>query len=684
MFFRSVSACSANKPGKTALIRPQNDLRSKNGARATTLAAACLCLILGSSWAQGPATKTAKVVPQSPKEAASPASTPSLTEPDLRAFVDGIMPLQLERGNIAGAVVLVVKNGKILFAKGYGYADVATKKPVTPDGTLFRPGSISKLFTWTAVMQLVEEGKLDLDRDANDYLDFKIPPAFGKPITLRNIMTHTSGFQETAKDLFVKDAGDMKPLNEYLKAHMPARIFPPGEIPAYSNYATSVAGYIVQRISGQPFNDYIEQHILKPLDMTHSTFVQPLPEALKPLMSSGYTVASQPAKDYEFVQAFPAGSSAVSAADMSHFMIAHLQDGQYEGARILKPETVALMHSRQFAYNPALNGMCLGFYEETRNGHRIIGHAGDTVYFHSDLHLIPDQGIGFFVSYNSGGKGEVSNRTELWDKILDRYFPYTPPPAASVADPKADVQAVSGYYNSSRRSQTNILKVTSMLGQLKVSPDADGGIRIDPLKDSAGELIHWQEIGPFLYRQKNGQDLVAFRRDATGRMVLSIDFPFFIFQSVGGLESKGFNSFLFIASAVLLLLALILWPIAGLVRKHYGQKLNLSPRDRRLRLLVKIVCVIDLVFILAWVILASRLNSGVLSESLDPWIHLIQMIGVLACVGALVAIYNAYRSWSERGRWIWAKFADALVALACLGFAWLMLAWDLLNFNLNF
>lgn len=684
MFFRALSAWRANKAKQAAVIRRQTDLRCKNFTRARGLAAASLCFVLASSWAQGPAPKTSNVITQTPKEAASPASTPALTEADLRAFVDGMMPLELERGDIAGAVVLVVKDGKILFAKGYGYAEVAAKKPVTPDGTLFRPGSISKLFTWTAVMQLVEEGKLNLDRDVNDYLDFKIPAAFGKPITLRNIMTHTSGFEETAKDLFVKDASDMKTLDEYLKAHMPARIFPPGEIPAYSNYATSVAGYIVQRVSGQPFNEYVEQHILKPLDMTHSTFVQPLPDALKPLMSAGYTVASQPAKPYEFVQAFPAGSSAVSAEDMSHFMIAHLQNGQYEGTRILKPETVALMHSRQFAYHAALNGMCLGFYEETRNGHRILGHAGDTVYFHSDLHLIPDQGVGFFVSYNSGGKGEISNRTEIWNKILDRYFPYTPPAASPVADPKADVQAVSGYYIPSRRAQTTILKVTSMLGQLKVSPDPDGGIRIDPLKDSAGELIRWQEIGPLLYRQRNGQDLVAFRRDGSGRMVLSIDFPFFIFQRATGLDSKPFNIFVFIASASVLLLVLMLWPVAGLLRKHYGQKLNLSPRDHRLRFLVKIVCAVDIVFILAWVILASRLDSGVLSESLDPWIHLIQIIGVLGCLGALIAIFNAYRSWSDRGRWIWAKFADAIVALACFGLAWFMLAWDLLNFNLNY
>src|ERR1700735_2378711 len=672
------------KRSNEATLTLRNNSKSRITARVATLAASILCLLLSSLWAQGPAPKNPKIPEPAPKEAASPVSVPALTESDLGSFLDGLLPTQIERGNIAGAVVLVVKDGKVLFAKGYGYSDVATKKPVTPDGTLFRPGSISKLFTWTAVMQLVEEGKLNLDRDVNDYLDFKLVPAFGKPITLRNIMTHTSGYQETAKDLFVSQASDLKPLGEYLQAHMPARIFPPGEVPAYSNYATALAGYIVQRVSGQPFNDYIEAHIFKPLNIAHSTYVQPLPDALKPLMSPGCVVATQPAKGYEIVQAFPAGSSAVSAENMSHFMIAHLQDGQYDGARILKPETVALMHSRQFAYNSALNGMCLGFYEETRNGHRIIGHAGDTDYFHSDLHLMPDQNLGIFISYNSAGKGEISNRTELWNKILDRYFPYSPPPAVPVAEPKADVQAVSGYYMPSRRSQTNILKLTSMLGQLKVFSDPDGGIRIDPLKDSAGELIRWQEVGPLLYRQRDGQDRVAFRRDASGNLVLSIDFPFFVFQRASVLDTKPFNMFIFIGGASVLLLVLILWPIAGLLRKHYGQRLSLSPPDRRLRFLVKMVCAIDIVFILGWVVLASRLDSGIVSESFDPGIHLIQIIGVLGCLGALVAVYNAYRSWSDHGRWIWAKFADAFVALACLSLAWFMLHADLLNFNLYF
>ena len=132
----------------------------------------------------------------------SAQGTHEMTAADVESFLDGIVPLQLKQNDIAGATVSVVKDGKLLFAKGYGYADVKNKKPVSAQETLFRPGSISKLFTWTAIMQLFEQGKLDLDRDINDYLDFKIPDAFGKPITLKNVLTHTPGFEEQIKDLF--------------------------------------------------------------------------------------------------------------------------------------------------------------------------------------------------------------------------------------------------------------------------------------------------------------------------------------------------------------------------------------------------------------------------------------------------------------------------------------------------
>lgn len=190
-----------------------------------------------------------------------------LTPEDVAAFFDGFVPLQIEQANIAGAVIAVVKDGTLVFAKGYGFADKAKKIPISPEKTLFRAGSISKLFIWKAVMQQVEQGKLDLDRDVNDYLDFKIPPIFDKPITLRDIMTHIAGFEESIKDLIVNSSEELQPLSQYLQSHMPSRVFSPGSVPAYSNYATTMAAYIVERVSGQNFNDYVEEHIFKPLDM---------------------------------------------------------------------------------------------------------------------------------------------------------------------------------------------------------------------------------------------------------------------------------------------------------------------------------------------------------------------------------------------------------------------------------
>src|SRR5438876_963634 len=360
------------------LIGSKRDSRLLRWCMCGSVAFALLSLFLG---AQKPSQKP-KVNPLAPRtERMSPGSEPAhlgaheLTETDLQAFFDGMMPLQIAREDIAGAVITVVKDGKPFFAKGYGYSNVEKRIPVSPETTLFRPGSISKLFNWTGIMQQVELGKLDLDRDVNDYLDFKIPQTYSKPITLRNIMTHTPGFEETEEELFVANASDLKPLDGYVKAHLPVRIFPPG-------------------------------------------------------------------------------SSSLTGADMQHFMIAHLQDGRYAGTQILRPETAQLMHSRQFSNLPDLNGMALGFYEETRNGHRILGHAGDTEYFHSDLHLIPDAGIGFFISYNSAGKGEIRAREAVWHAFLDRYFPYDPPPLPVQATAAADARLVSGRYIASARSQT--------------------------------------------------------------------------------------------------------------------------------------------------------------------------------------------------------------------------------------
>ncbi len=609
-----------------------------------------------------------------------------MTAQDIETFLDGMMPLQLGREDIAGAVVAVVKDGKVLFAKGYGYSDVQKRTPVLPDGTLFRPGSISKLFTWTSVMQQVEQGKIDLDRDVNDYLDFKIEPKFGKPITMRNILTHTTGFEESVQDLFIPDAKDLKPLGEYLRTHQPKRIFPPGTTPAYSNYATSVAGYIVQRVSGVPFEEYVERNIYAPLGMTHSTFRQPLPEALKPMMSSGYTVASQPAKPFEVVQGFPAGSSAVTAMDMTRFMLAHLQDGQFEGKQILKPETAKLMHARSFENHPAMNAMALGFYEETRNGHRIIGHGGDTLCFHSDLHLVLDSGVGFFISYNSMGKGETDPRGTIWHAFLDRYFPYEPPAGQPVATAAQDAQLVAGHYLVSRRSETNFLRALGAMGGAKVYSNPDGTISVSALKGLNGQPKHFREIGPLLYRADQDQNLLGFVRRDDGELRMVIDYPFMVFKQGSGSENSLFVQTIVIFSLVGIVLTLLLWPIGALIRRHYSKKLELTPEFLRLRLIARLTCVLDLVFVAVFAIYLTKMLSavGTVGSALAFLLGIGQLLAWIGVLGALVGLYFAYKSWTGPERKIWSRLGDTITALACLAFAWFALAFHLLSFNPHF
>ena len=638
-----------------------------------------IALILAASVMAQVPEKTPLTNPE-PRPQQPSAHAYEMTAADVEAFLDGLVPLQLKRDDIAGATVSVVKDGKVLFAKGYGYADVEKKKTVSAQDTLFRPGSISKLFTWTSIMQLYEQGKLDLDRDINDYLDFKIPEAFGKPITLKNVMTHTPGFEEQVKDLFT--VGNSKPdLGQYLKTHIPGRVYPPGTVPAYSNYATAVAGYIVERVSGRPFDEYVTENILKPLKMTHSTFTQPLPSELAPLMSNGYRLGSGSAESFEVVNPYPAGSLSSSATDMAQFMIAHLQDGQLGDARILKPETARLMHSRLFALDDAANAMCYGFYEESRNGQRIIGHGGDTVYFHSDLHLVLDQKLGFFVSYNSAGSGG-NGRLALWEAFLDRYYPHTPP-APTSATAKEDAKAVSGSYTLSRRADGSFLKALSVISQFTVSPTGDGDIEVPQLTGTNGKPKRWQAIGPMTFLERDGQDKLIFKPDQNGRMQMILPYPFFVGHRVGMLQNGKLLLTVLGISLGLMLLTLILWPIAWFVRRHYGRTLELSKGELLLRIAVRIVFALNVIFIAALVglIMYGLTHLEVFSDRGTTWFKLAQTIGLIGAIGTVVVLLNAIAAWISKRRRIWGKLQATIMLLACLGVLWFALAGNLLRFS---
>ena len=390
---------------------------------------------------------------------------------ELAAFLDGIMTANLRDKHVAGATVAVVKDGALFFAKGYGYSDVDRRASVDAERTLFRIGSTSKLFTWTAVMQLVEQGRLDLDTDVNKYLDFRIPETYPQPITLRHILTHTPGFEEDGRDLISDDSTKIVPLGRWLATHIPGRVRPSGTFSSYSNYATALAGYVVERVSGVPFDDYVDQRILVPLGMTQTTTRQPLPAKLSTDMSGGFQWAGGRYKSekFEIVLPAPAGSMSSSATDMAKFMIAHLNNGSYNGQRILADSTAKLMHARAFGHDPRVPGFALGFYEKSSHGLRIIGHGGDTRWFHTDMALIPDERVGVFVSYNTSSGGELSFATFL-TQFLDHYYPTPATPVAVSADAAREAERVAGSYEFNRRSYTTFQAAMGLASRRVTDP----------------------------------------------------------------------------------------------------------------------------------------------------------------------------------------------------------------------
>jgi CubicO group peptidase (beta-lactamase class C family) len=614
-----------------------------------------------------------------------------LSAADAGAWLDGLFPYGLRKNNLAAAVVVVVKDGQVLVSRGYGYADVAAKKPVNPATTLFRPGSISKTFMWTAVMQLVEQGKLNLDVDINQYLDFAIPPRDGKPITLRELMTHTPGFEETLKNLFLTNpsADDTRlPMSNetWLKEWLPERVYAPGEVSAYSNYGAALAGYIVQRVSGQPFDEYIEQHIFQPLGMQYATFRQPLPANLKSDMARSYASASTPPKPFELVAPEPAGGMSVSGGDMARFMIAQLQNGHYDNVQILRPETAKQMHEFTHYAVPGLLPITLGFYHMDRNGQTIIGHAGDTELFHSDMMLFLQQNVGVFVSIDGDKDGGL--RKQLLESFTDRYFPALPQlPQPTLATARAHGALLIGRYVSSRASFSNFLSVGNLLSQPRISMAADGSLLTPAFKDLAGQARHWREVKPFLWLDDaSGGHLGALMQNGKVRWI-SFDevSPVAVWMPVSGWQSAAWNLPLLHVSLLVFLLSAVLWPIAALVRRRCHKPFALQGMARHWYRLSRVAAILHLLFAAGWLFVLMHLNDRIASfnDHFDGTLRLIQLVGVLAIIGTVAAIMNAFHAWHERAGW-WRKLNSAALVLACFSMIWFAFSLHLLNLHLNY
>lgn len=625
-----------------------------------------------------------------PTEAPAGKTNPSfglhaLTAADVEAFLDGVIPLQLERSDIAGASVLVMQGDTVLLQKGYGFADAKKKQPVDPARTIFRLASISKLFTWVSIMQLEEQGRLSLDADISQYLDFQIAPAFNKPVTLRNLMTHTGGFEEVDRDVIVTDPKKSPSLRDFLIHNQPKRLFAPGTVPAYSNYGVGLAGYIVQRVSGEPFEQYVSEHIFQPLEMSGSSFYQPVQPGVAATPSEGYRGDTEkPPVGFEIFNPAPAGGLSSTASDMGHFAEMLLHGGELNGHRILKPETLARMWTPQFRSSDRMPPIDMGFYETWRNDTHWIGHEGDLIAFHSLFFLDPASRTTLFVSYNSAGGGDKP-RPELIDLFTDRYFPRKTFSAVSAEQLKpGNLKEIEGTYQTTRRADSNRASLLAVFEQTHATVDKDGLLHLSASKDLRSHPIKWKMIAKDLWQEVDGQHQVFAIRDENGRIVrLAGDFPGVQRQRVAWWQTAGF--FAFIASAAFAVLICVL--LAPLFR--LGKRIFLRHRPRsqptqgtvRLPWTAWLAAALWVVPTLVFTLLLTS-HADTLMPPSSAWDKLfLLMNGVigLALLLSLLPLISARRIWQVREVRLISRIKFTLVAVSCLAVGWLSLHFHLIG-----
>jgi CubicO group peptidase (beta-lactamase class C family) len=576
--------------------------------------------------------------------------------------------------HIPGAAMAVVKDGLLFLAKGYGYADLARGTRVSPSATVFRTGSISKVLTWTAVMQLVEQGKLDLNADINRYLShFQIPATFDQPITLAHLMTHTAGFEDQISAGTLYAAADTyRPLREFLADNVPARIFPPGQVVAYSNYGAALAGEIVAEVSGETFDEYIASHIFEPLAMGHSTFRQPLPPGLAQAAAVSYAADEngQPqAGAFEYVQVQPAGALSAAATDIANLMIAHLQDGRFGDGHILQPESAQDMRRQYYAFHPRLPGLTRGFAEVYRNGIRLVIHPGTTDRSASLLALLPDQDVGIFVTFNS--YVSTAPRLALLHELLDHYFPEPGGPAVGAPADFADHSAsFAGNYLSSRRAETTLDALAAPLQEVSVRSNPDGTLTVAAFQGSDGQPIRWVEVAPQVFQEAGGQGMLAFQLDAHGQVTGMFygDQPIHEFHRLAWYQDPQVRLAGLGLALLVFVVTLAIWILGALLRVG-GRRMAARPLERWARLLAVGLILLNLV-IVGLVVSVLAGDDAALQFSYPTGFAIAGALSLVSGLVTVLLLALTAGAWRQQAWGIGKRVHYSLVTAAAVYFFW--------------
>lgn len=597
--------------------------------------------------------------------------SPKASRDTFSGYFDTQIPIYLRNNGIAGAVVAVVQNGEPVLLQGYGYADVAQGVPMDPHQTIVHIGSAGKTFTATAVMQLVEDGLIDLDADVNTYLDFKIPETYPEPVTIRDLLRHTSGFEARDMNVIMLDLDAVPSIRDFLIDNMPTRVRPPGETTGYSNYSLALLGYVIERVTGMPLGDYLEASILTPLDMPHSSAHMQLPESLQDDFATGYRdLEPQPT---EYIAAFGAAPIRTTAADMSHYMLAHLQLGRYEDARILQADTARTMQAPQFSADPRLNGTGLGFYEMSCNGQRIIGHLGTTNYFHSVLLLLPEQQLGVFASFNSMEAAELLPTGTLLRDFVDNFFPQEYEPLAPPADFDKRAEDYTGtcFWNN-RHSLTKFDKALFLFDAVTISAPENDTLTVTLF----GEPRTFIETGPDTFRRTDDDDLLVFHRDEDGHVISASmnSRSVFTLDKRPWYEAPKFTFGIFILTDMVFLSALIM-AVANLWRSR-GK--GLPPMSVLGHCAALLMPVLNLGGLVALVLMVPTIGQGLTASQL----RIVLGLPIMGAVLTIALVGTMVNAWAK-GHWtLLVRTHYTVVAVAGLLYVAVLNIWNLIGWHI--
>lgn len=630
-------------------------------SRGVALVVVALLASLSLLTACGSTSSSASLPPPEP-----PAGEHQLTSEDVNAWLDGKLPDALKNGDIPGAVVTVVKDGQVVTTRGYGWADTGASggRPVAvdPQTSLFRLASISKIPTSIAAMQLVEQGKVDLDADISAYLDFEIERRFDEPLTLRHLLTHSAGFEES-----IRIAQDETDLEAYVKTNPPVQVFAPGTTPGYSNYGMALTGYIVQRVSGQPFETYVREHVLEPAGMTTSTYEQPLPAGLTGSLGPGHTSTGEKVP-FELMGDFPAGSLTVSAPDFAAFMNAQLS----RSPKLLREETWEQMWSpglgeERLGNRSKAGEMGLGYFDLSRHGRRVVGHGGDIQGWHSQFELYPEERTGIFISYNGDGNEASNNlREDLAQGFADRYFPGKTVKASGSKDSVERARQVAGSYVPSRVPWASFAAAwVPTLFTATIEHTGDGG-----LKDGKTQYV---EVEPWVWRQVDGRSAIA-AQVKDGKVVSLSQGPALTLIPMTPVQQALVP--VFGVCLVLLLVVTVAWPVGALRRRRALKRgREVDPPASWLTRVARGGGVVALASQLTWILVLAvfaAVQSTIVGYGALAWVvpvvrsaQVLQALGVVAIIPAMADLVMSLR---RRAGWrritMSAVLLTALVALA--------------------